>query len=54
MEWVGNANRLERSLMSDQAIVWLMVAIAGLAWIRFAEHPTARNLRAAIADTLDL
>ena len=40
--------------MSDQDILWLTAAIAALAWVRFAEHPTARNLRAAIADTLDL
>ena len=24
--------------------VWVMAAIAALAWVRFAEHPTARNL----------
>jgi hypothetical protein len=29
-------------------------AIAALAWVRFAEHPTARNVRAAIAGTLGL
>lgn len=40
--------------MSEQDIFWLLAAIAAAAWIRFAEHPTARNLRAAIADTLDL
>ncbi len=40
--------------MSDQAAFWLMAALAAMAWVRYAEHPTARNLRAAIADTLDL
>jgi len=40
--------------MSDQDMAWVMAAIAALAWVRFAEHPTARNLRAAIADTPDL
>ena len=40
--------------MSDQDMVWVMAAIAALAWVRFAEHPTARNLRVAIADTLGL
>lgn len=40
--------------MSDQDMLCVTVAIAALAWIRFAEHPTARNLRAAIADTLGL
>lgn len=40
--------------MSDQDLLWVTAAIATLAWIRFAEHPTARNLRAAIADTLGL
>lgn len=40
--------------MSDQDVFWVMAAIAAVAWVRFAEHPTARNLRAAIADTLGL
>jgi hypothetical protein len=41
--------------MSDQEILWwVAAAIAAGAWVRFAEHPTARNLRAAIADTLGL
>jgi hypothetical protein len=40
--------------MSDQDIFWVMAAITAAAWVRFAEHPTARNLRAAIADTLGL
>jgi hypothetical protein len=40
--------------MSDQDLVWVMAAVVALAWVRFAEHPTARNLPAAIADTLNL
>jgi len=40
--------------MSEQDLFWISVAIAGCAWVRYAEHPTARNLRAAIIDTLDL
>lgn len=41
--------------MSEQELyAWVLVAIAAAAWIRYAEHPTARNLRAAIADTLNL
>jgi hypothetical protein len=34
--------------------LWALAILAALAWVRFAEHPTARNLRAAIADTLSL
>lgn len=50
----SNANDRKEPEMSDQDVCWLMAAIAALAWVRFAEHPTARNLRAAIADTLGL
>ena len=32
----------------------IMLALTAAAWIAFTEHPTARNLRAAIADTLGL
>ena len=32
----------------------IAVAIAALAWVAVAEHPTARNLRKAIIDTLPL
>jgi hypothetical protein len=32
----------------------LLLALAAVAWVRYADHPTARNLRAAIADTLSL
>lgn len=41
--------------MSDENLLWwLIAAIAAAAWVRYAEHPTARNLRKAISDTLDL
>jgi hypothetical protein len=40
--------------MVQRLELWLLVALAAVAWIRFADHPTARNLRAAIADTLGL
>lgn len=41
--------------MSDENLLWwVMAALATAAWVRFAEHPTARNLRKAIADTLGL
>ncbi len=30
------------------------VGIAAVAWVRYAEHPTAKNLRVAISDTLGL
>ncbi len=29
-----------------------MVGFLALTWVSFAEHPTARNLRRAIRDTL--
>ncbi len=30
----------------------ILAVIAGLAWLTFAEHPNAKNLRAALMDTL--
>jgi hypothetical protein len=30
----------------------LAVAAAGVAWLAFAEHPTAKNFRRAVIDTL--
>lgn len=30
----------------------VLAVIAGLAWLTFAEHPNAKNLRAALVDTL--
>lgn len=30
----------------------ILATIAGLAWLTFAEHPTAKNLRTALVDTL--
>jgi hypothetical protein len=32
----------------------VVIAIAGVAWFAFAEHPTARNFRTAVQDTLPL
>ena len=40
--------------MAQQLGTWLTLLLAALAWIRFAQHPTARNLRAALTDTLTL
>jgi hypothetical protein len=40
--------------MLQRVEFWLLIGLATVAWIRFADHPTARNLRAAIADTLGL
>jgi hypothetical protein len=40
--------------MPKELEMLLLAAVAAGAWITFAEHPTARNLRAAIIDTLDL
>ena len=30
----------------------LLAAIAGLAWLAFAEHPNAKNFRTALVDTV--
>lgn len=38
----------------NQLTLALMGAIAVLAWINFAERPTARNLRVALQKTLPL
>lgn len=40
--------------MLSQLWEWALIVLAALAWVRYAQHPTARNLRAAIADTLDI
>jgi hypothetical protein len=36
--------------------VWVLAGllVASAAWIAYAEHPTAQNLRTAIIDTLNL
>ncbi len=39
--------------MTNKIYAYLGVAITAVAWVVFAEHPTARNLRRAIADTLE-
>jgi hypothetical protein len=43
-------------MLDDLREVWWLVAvaIAAAAWLTFAEHPTARNFRRAVQDTLDL
>jgi hypothetical protein len=38
----------------NKALAALIVGVVILAWVRYAEQPTARNLRSAIADTLML
>lgn len=38
----------------NQFVLIIGVAITALAWVTFAEHPTARNLRIALLDTLSL
>jgi len=40
--------------MLNEIQALLLLALAAAAWIRYADHPTARNLRVAIADTLSL
>jgi hypothetical protein len=40
--------------MNDKSVAFILCCLAAAAWVRFADHPTARNLRAAIADTLAL
>jgi hypothetical protein len=37
---------------ANQLVVLATVALCACAWIAFAEHPDARNLRRAIGDTL--
>ena len=32
---------------------YIGVGLTAVAWITFADHPTAKNLRIAIIDTLD-
>ena len=39
--------------MTSRNIKLLLAAgVVALAWVQWADHPTARNLRTAIADTL--
>lgn len=40
--------------MLSEVQALLLLALAAMAWVRYADHPTARNLRTAIADTLSL
>lgn len=48
-----NEERKEESMLSEIETL-LLLALAVAAWVRYAEHPTAHNLRTAIADTLSL
>ena len=41
-------------MTSAQLRMLLLCGLAAAAWVTFAEHPTAKNLRTAIADTLPL
>ncbi|MHB8736210.1 MAG: hypothetical protein ACYC6M_12995 [Terriglobales bacterium] len=41
-------------MTASKAIVLFTAALCAVSWITYAEHPTARNLRAAIRDTLPL
>jgi hypothetical protein len=41
-------------MSANQIYMLVAGAIAAMAWITFAEHPTARNLRIALQDTLGL
>jgi hypothetical protein len=40
--------------MPAQLLGWLMLALAALAWARYAKHPTVRNLRSAAVATIRL
>jgi len=41
--------------MTIKQIAYLaMVGMAVMAWVQWAEHPTARNLRRALTDTMTL
>ena len=40
-------------ILKDAELIYVAL-LAAAAWITFAEHPTARNLRAAILDSMDL
>jgi hypothetical protein len=46
--------RREEVIPMAELLTYALLALATLAWVRYAQHPTARNLRAAIAATLDL
>jgi hypothetical protein len=39
-------------MSEKQLIQFALLLIAAGAWVTYAEHPTARNLRRAIQDTL--
>jgi hypothetical protein len=41
-------------MSTRQLIQFVLLLVAVGAWISYAEHPSARNLKRAIADTLPL
>lgn len=41
-------------MTASKAIVLFTVALCAVSWLSYAEHPTARNLRTALRDTLPL
>ena len=48
----GSARFLVEENVAERETQAILAAIAGLAWLTFAEHPNAKNLRAALMDTL--
>ena len=49
-KWDGRAK--EASQAAPWHYVLLLIAVG--AWINYAEHPTAKNLKRAVLDTLEL
>jgi hypothetical protein len=41
-------------MRAEQIVFAATAVIAACAWVAFAEHPTARNLRTALIETLGL
>jgi hypothetical protein len=41
-------------MLNDVQALLLLLLLAAAAWVRYWDQPTARNLRAAIADTLSI
>ena len=48
--WRRSPEREVINMRQTQMI--FLAAIAGLAWLTFAEHPSAKNFRTALVDTL--
>src|SRR5262249_23543806 len=49
-----DAQKEVTTVSKNQILFWIGVAVTAAAWINFAEHPTVRNLKRAIIDTLEL